>query len=478
MNSIYKALEVNNLYYRYPNRDWIIRGVDLSIERGEQVLVIGETGSGKTTLCRILSGIAIPIYGGELKGVIRVLGKNIEEYSLTELPRRIHVIGQNPYLYFTEMLVYDDLYNYALSIYGDKDKAHRALSKVVEAFSIHRLLDKYFFELSGGEAKRVLVAKALIGDPEILLFDEPLMWLDEYGVRDIIAVLHILRRLGKTVIIFEHRFLPLVDRVDRVFLLCNGKLVEIAPNLRKKFPRYREASIRTKPSSPISEGRDYVVFARSIYFSYSDKRVLNGVSITIGYGDKVFIYGANGSGKTTLLKILSGYLKPDRGFVKKHGDVIYVPQNVLLFYTEDTVEREVIELCKSRGKGKECIEDGLKRAKSYGIDPRDSPFTLSHGQMIKLALELALVSGADIILVDEPFSGISYHDRVELLNKIASSKASVIVSSSWVEPATMGIWDKKYLLENGVLYELEVVDSTSIVEIAEIYKSLYGGDLA
>jgi len=110
-----------------------------------------------------------------------------------------------------------------LKIYKTSEKAERAVRKVVEATHIYNLVDKYFYELSGGEAKRVIVARALIAEPEILLFDEPLMWLDDRGVSDFLDLLKLLRYLGRTVLVFEHRFLPIIREFDRVFLL---KMVE------------------------------------------------------------------------------------------------------------------------------------------------------------------------------------------------------------------------------------------------------------
>ncbi len=469
------VLEIQDLWFKYPVGDWVLRGANLSVKRGEHVLIIGDTGSGKTTFIRAITNIGRLVYNGEIKGSIKILDKELSEYTSSELFKVIGVIGQNPYLYFTDLHVYRDLYNYALRVHRDPSRAERALRKIVEMMSLYDSLEKYFFELSGGEAKRVIVAKTLIADPQILLLDEPLMWLDEYGVKDILEVLRVLRRLGKNIIVFEHRFVPLIDYFDRILVLKCGKLHEVTVDVRRFLATRKAVLIGYSLMKNEYGERDIVLKTIGVHYYYNSKRVLQNVNITVRDNDKILIYGVNGSGKTTLLKILAGYLKPSKGRVVRRGDIIYIPQNTILFYTEETVRREVEEICKNKGRGVGCVEEGLKRVRLLNIDPDVSPFNLSHGQMVKLAIVLATISKATIILVDEPFSGLTYNDRLKLIKELLALDNAVILASSWIEPATISGWSRILKLENNMLTLLGNIKPTyTLEELAEVYNKLTG----
>ncbi|MFZ8783077.1 MAG: ABC transporter ATP-binding protein [Desulfurococcaceae archaeon] len=470
-----RVIEARNLWFKYPRGDWVLRGVDLEVKRGEHVLVVGETGSGKTTLLRALTGLGVLVYGGEVKGSIRILGRDLSEYTTSELSRIVGVVGQNPYAYFSDLHVGEDLYNYALRIHGDSTRAVRAVRKVVEAFSLHSLLDRYFFELSGGEAKRVVVAKALISDPPVLLVDEPLMWLDEQGVGEVMSVLEVLRRLGKSVFVFEHRIAPILDYFDRVLVIRAGVLREVTGSARRLLVKRRSLLNEERSERVLDSEREVVLGASDLYYYYGSKLVLRGVNVTVRSGDKVLIYGANGSGKTTLLKLLAGYLKPTRGRVERRGDAVYIPQNVILFYTEESLRREVEEICRSRRRGPRCIEEGLKSVKNAGIDPDASPFSLSHGQMVKLAVLLAILSGATTLLLDEPFSGLTYADRLRLVKELIGLDRAVVLASSWLEPATVSGWTTVLKLEDHTLTRVDSINyAYSLEELAEFYTKLVG----
>lgn len=472
-----EVLEVADLWFRYPSGDWVLRGLSLSVGRGECVLIVGEAGSGKTTLARVITGSAKLIYDGHLRGRVVVNGVSLE--GAEALARRVALIGQNPYLYFTEPLVYHDLYSYALRVCGSAEGAAEAVERAAEAARAQGLMGKYFFELSGGQAKRALVAKALISDPPLFIFDEPLMWLDDLGVRDFVDLLGVLRALGKSVIIFEHRFMPLIGRVDRVYVLKGGRLRRVDDRLRAAGEAGHEAHSDFGYSpcrGALSDNEEALLEAVGVYFKYRNSDyVLRDVNLRLRKGDLVLVYGLNGQGKTTLLKVLAGYLKPSRGRVKRRADAIYIPQNIVLFYTEGTVEKEVVEICKARGMGGPRIKLGLEAVRRLGIDPLQSPFSLSHGQMVKLAFELACASNAEILLLDEPFSGLTYRDRLGLLRHLAEGGATAIVATSNLDAVESPYWTKLYKIESGRLVELgSASPSSSLAYASKLYEEIVG----
>lgn len=475
-------LEVRNLYFKYPGKDFILSNLNLALDKGEHVLIIGDTGSGKTTLARVLTKIAFTIYGGEARGIIKIRNKNILEISDDELYETIHIIGQNPYTYFTELIVRDDIYNYALRVHKTEDKAKKSFRKVVEATGVHKLLNRYFYELSGGEARRILVAKALISDPEILVFDEPLMWLDEKGVNDFVELLKLLRFLGKSIIVFEHRFIPLLREMDKVYVLKNGKLADVT-ELAIKLSKIRLEAENGSFNISAKYTREYsnnygekLIEALNVKFSINGVNILKNINLSIHEKDLVLIYGLNGSGKTSLLKILAGYLKPATGTVKRYCNIMYIPQNITLFFTEDTVKSEIHEICKNRKLDNSCIEEGIKKVKHLNIDINESPFNLSHGQMVKLAVTIANLSKARLLLLDEPFSGSTYSDRVKLLNYLKESGISALITTSNIDAFHGNIWSRIYRLEDGVLSELKTGQYSYTLEHAyRLYEEIKNG---
>lgn len=469
------VLEIVDLWVKYPNSDWILRGVDLRVNGGEQVLVIGETGSGKTTLARAITGLAKTIYECDVKGRIILDGTEVNEESCGALTRHVALIGQNPYLYFVEPLVSDDLYSYALKVHSDEQLASDALNKAMDATGIRGLAERYFFEISGGEARRALVAKALISDPVLFIFDEPLMWLDDQGVEDFVRLLETLRRLKRAAIIFEHRFIPLLRRVDKVYALKGGRLVDVTDKASLAFEMSSCRPLYGFRSEKRVNCEDVLLEARNLYFKYDIKGdyVLKGVSMQLHRGDAVLIYGLNGQGKTTLLKILAGYLKPRKGQVLRRANTLYVPQNIALFYTESTVEKEVVEMFKARGM-KSKVEPGLDVVRRLSIDPKSSPFNLSHGQMVKLAAGLASMLDGDVLLLDEPFSGLTYKDRLELLEQLAKSNAAVVVATSNLDALEVPYWTKLYKLEAGRLTEMGTTRTTSLTYASRLYQEFVG----
>lgn len=452
-----------------------MNNLNLVVNKGESILIVGDSGSGKTTLARIMLGTATSIYEGELEGLVEICGEDISIIQADVLHKRIHVISQNPYVHFIEPLVYDDLSSYSVKLHGAGPEAERALWKAVETLGIHSLLYKYHHELSGGEARRVLVAKALIADSKILVFDEPLMWLDEKGADNFLDLLQILKRMGKTIIIFEHRFLRLINAgFDRVYLLKNGRLFDVyytLMNALKKTPVARQAD-----SPPSIEAKKRVLAARGVIYRVNGREILRGLSLELFQGDKVLVYGENGAGKTTLLKILAGYIKPTKGKIVRETSAIYIPQNIVLFFNEATVRDEIQEICKARRLGSKCIEDGIRRVKDLGIDLDQSPFNLSHGQMVKLAITVSTISNTELILMDEPFSGLSYSDRAKLIDYIKKTKATVLLTTSSLDAIQSHIWTRMLKLEDGVVKDLDIREGNSSLEWASrIYEEISYG---
>ncbi|MGC8953597.1 MAG: ATP-binding cassette domain-containing protein [Desulfurococcus sp.] len=315
----------------------------------------------------------------------------------------------------------------------------------------------------------------MIADPEVIVFDEPLMWLDDKGVNEFLKLAEALRFMGKTLVFMEHRFMPLLSVVDKVYVMRNGVLEDRTIDVyRLKHETYPEAAT-TYNVSMNKEDPVTVLKAENVWYRVNGLNLLKGVDLTVSKGDLLYIYGENGSGKTTLLRILAGYLKPVKGRVWKSGEAVYVPQNIHMFYTEESITREIEGICRSSRSKRECIEKGLRITAGLNVDPSQPAFNLSHGQMVKLAVSLAgLREEVDIVLLDEPFSGLTYVDRVKLVNSLIGLGKAVVIAVSSSDILGYPPGSKTYRLENGVLLQRSEAKGSTVASYASIAAGLLG----
>jgi len=470
------GLSVEDLWFRYPGKDWIIKGLNLAVEPGRAVLIMGRSGSGKTTLLRAIVGTGTSIYGGEIRGAVRVDGVDVSELPPREAARFTQLVPQNPYTSFIEHLLEDDLSGYAESIHGSRWREF--FERAVISLQVEHLLERLFFELSGGEARRAAAAKALIPQPRVLLFDEPLMWLDDRGVEMFRELVRVLKSIDRSLVIAEHRYLPLLDVVDSVYLLEDGVLKPLDPSQLK--PRGVKTPIDERRRGGKPGGSDQPVLRlRDVWYTYSgDRWILRGVSMEVPEGSSVVVYGLNGSGKTTLLRVSSGILKPKRGKVELAGRAVYVPQNVNLFFTEETVLREVEAVCRAAKGGRRCVEEALSTARrlGLGVSPDESPHNLSWGEKMRLAILLAAASGARLVILDEPFTGLTYYERFVVAELLESIPAAKLIAVSELSQAALVKGAEALHLFDGVLRRIEIPNALRIeVEaVAESSAKIYG----
>lgn len=455
-------VKVKGLWLRYRGSkqgDWVLRSLNFEVQERETVLVVGASGSGKTSLIRALTGVAQAVFGAEVRGEVELCFRKLDELSTYDIQKCVQVVNQDPYTHFLEPIPLDDMLSYAERLYGSG--AEKIVEKVTKLLGIEGVVSKPIIALSGGQLKRIAIAKALIPNPAILIFDEPLMWLDDVtGVEMFKTVLKILNSMGKTIIIVEHRFLHLLSFVDSVYRLSQGTLVKVSEGdvtkLRQDSRRVVEGV--QGPNAPQSNSRKEVLRLDDVWFRYEEGWwVLRGVNLRVHQGDTVVIYGPNGAGKTTLLRILASILKPTKGFVKRFSKVMYVPQIPYLFLTEESIEKEVRELCNSRIR-EECFSRGFELLKRFGYDDLDRlPLHLSWGQVTRLVTLLSInaIGGVGLILLDEPFTGSTYLEAATLAETLSmfTDIAKIIVLSS-KDYVSLFPRARVYMLSNGTLSPL------------------------
>lgn len=213
------VLEAEGLKKIYGKRE-VVRGISLTMQQGEVVGLLGPNGAGKTTTFYMIIGIVSPNAGS-----VRYEGRDITNWPLHERARvGLSYLPQESSI-FRKLSVYQNLQlileHTDLSKSAQKEKAE----KLLEEFGITHIRDSLAMHLSGGERRRLEIARALIRDPEFILLDEPFAGIDPLAVDDIQEIIRGLSRKGIGVLISDHNVRETLDICDRASLVFEGDII-------------------------------------------------------------------------------------------------------------------------------------------------------------------------------------------------------------------------------------------------------------
>lgn len=220
-------IELKDYSWKYLNTQQpALEKVNLQIEEGMFVGIIGPNGSGKTTLAYSMNGLIPGQYNGIKNGEIIVYGREVEQYGQGQLQKIAGMVFSDPEAQFTAMTVEDELVfgleNLGLSIPEIRER----LEWVTELTGLEKMLLKPPYELSGGQKQRVALAAVLAMTPKILILDEPTTMLDPVSRRRVFDVLAKLKNeQHNTIIVIEHNLENLIPLADRMILLSNNQLI-------------------------------------------------------------------------------------------------------------------------------------------------------------------------------------------------------------------------------------------------------------
>lgn len=220
-------IEIKNLTYRYPTADKnALSNITLNIGEGEFVVVTGHSGCGKTTLFRCLTGLIPHFHGGELSGDVTVAKLKVLAHSVSELSQHVGYVFQNPenqlFSLTCERDVAFGLENLALPRQEIRSRVNWALG-AVDALN---LADRMPHTLSSGQQQKVAIAAVLSMKPEIILLDEPTVFLDLSAVKDLMQLLRkINREFNVTLLIAEHRLELVSEYASRILVMANGRII-------------------------------------------------------------------------------------------------------------------------------------------------------------------------------------------------------------------------------------------------------------
>ena len=208
---------------RYKNGVIAVHNLDLRIEKGDFVFIIGSTGCGKSTLIKMLSREEKPNSGKIIVGGIDVA--KLRNRKVYKLRRKLGVVFQD-FKLLNRSTVYENV-AFALEVFGiPKSEIHSKVIKALELVGLKHKAKNYPTELSGGEQQRVAIARAIINGPKLLICDEPTGNLDENTSMEIMSVLEAINQMGTTIIMVTHDT-EIVNRMKkRVILLDSGRIVK------------------------------------------------------------------------------------------------------------------------------------------------------------------------------------------------------------------------------------------------------------
>jgi energy-coupling factor transport system ATP-binding protein len=477
-----RAVVVSDLWWKYRGtEDWALKGVNLEVEKGEFVTIMGPTNAGKTTLALCLNGLIDYSVPGEIKGNVTVAGMKMRENEVAEISKKVGLIFQDPECQFISMSVEEDIAFGLINLGVPIEEIRKRTKSVVKLVELEGYLKKPPQELSGGEKQRAAIASVLAMSPEILVLDEPDSMLDPIGKKMVFSLIRKLKETEDvTVILISHLSEEVCKYSDRVMLLSDGRIqlegnpgeffsnIEILKEngvfqpqitetvqgigcvtenrtpttLDEGFPyvlqylqdrAFTSAKIATDKST-LSRGEPILVI-EGLSFTYPDgTQALSDVDLSIKKGEFVAVVGPNGSGKTTLCKHFNGLLLPSSGSVTVGGmdtqsasiseiasEVGYAFQNPDHQLSRFSVEEEIGFGPKHLGLDEDEIvrrTDRWIEFFGFGNLREENPFFLSKAQRMNLAVAGTLAMEPNMIVVDEPTTGMDRRQMYEVMGML------------------------------------------------------------
>ncbi|MDW2800854.1 ABC transporter ATP-binding protein [Clostridium boliviensis] len=427
-------IEFKNVCFTYNGGKELdgIKDINLTIHKGETLLITGGSGCGKTTVTRLINGLIPHFFEGDLTGEILIHGKNISKEPIYQTSNYVGSVFQNPRSQFFNIDTTSELAfapeNQGISI----SEISERIEKTVSDFNLQPLMDRSIFQLSGGEKQKIACASVSVAESEIIVLDEPSSNLDIAAIGDLRNMIAYWKKEGRTIIIAEHRLYFLRELADRLILMRDGRIVEELPAEKIRNLSVTESQkrgIRPLSIEKLSYLNDYVPHSTSLIklsdLSYTYKDKIHGVGIhdiKIKKGAVVAVIGHNGAGKSTFAKCLCGLEKKCKGILEVEGKKCAVKKGLNYSYmvmqdvnhqlfTESVMEEVLLSM---RDKVNVTDEEKEKQSEEIlkSLDllslKEKHPMALSGGQKQRVAIASAIAAEKSIILFDEPTSGLDY----------------------------------------------------------------------
>jgi energy-coupling factor transport system ATP-binding protein len=430
-----------------------VKNLNFQIKEGETVLLCGGSGSGKSTVTRLINGLCPYFYEGKMEGDILIHGQSVRKKTFYEKNADTGSVFQNPRTQFFNTDADSEVVFGCENLGISREIIEERFQKTVEKFRLQELLGRSIFEFSGGEQQRIACASAYCTLPSTFLLDEPSSNLDEGSIEMLTQILSQLKEEGKTIILAEHRLYYLMDLADRIFYMEQGEIKQIYEKEEfLKIPRHTLQEMGLRSTSYYSVEQLSKPTAKELYqgqgiqvkhLKLKEKACLNYEDIYIPKGEITAIIGKNGVGKTSFITALAGltkrveseiWIEKERKSEKNRlKDSYVVMQDVNHQLFVESVEEEI--LVGNKQLSGERLNTLLEQLDLKEVR-KEHPLAVSGGQKQRTAIAAAISSNKKILYLDEPTSGLDYGQMLNvsrLLKDVQSEVEYIIVVTHDVE---------------------------------------------
>ena len=417
----------------------VIDTLDLTVETGKTTVIAGESGSGKSVLLRLMNGLTLAdegqvlLFGEDLKA--------ISERRRTRLRKRCTMVFQS-YALIDSITVAENI-GFPLRENTRLGKAEigKLVAELLEMLELSDAVDALPASLSGGMKKRVSLARAVITNPEVVLFDEPTTGLDPLMIQFVDElIMRTQREYEITSVIVSHDMASNRRLADTMAVLSAGQIADAGPFehvISSTVPAVRDflADAVVERLEPIATPTDApeasqptamkaIVEVEGVHKSFGDNHVLKGITLQIPERDITVVIGGSGSGKSVLIKHIIGLLEPDAGrvrvFDKDLGSLAprevravqarigMLFQGAALFDSMTVGQNIAFPLVEGRRQRRRDVVEAVQAVaeRLSVVDLLDRmPAEISNGQRKRVGLARALVTKPEIIIYDEPTTG-------------------------------------------------------------------------
>ncbi|GHD38799.1 ATP-binding cassette domain-containing protein [Mycetocola manganoxydans] len=442
-----------------------VSALDLDIEPGERVLLLGASGAGKSTLMQAMAGVLGGDEEGDESGTLLLDGRRPADAR-----GRAGLVLQDPDSQIVLARIGDDVAFAPENLGVPREEIWRRVRWALSAVGLDLPLHHSSSDLSGGQKQRLALASVLAMQPGLLLLDEPTANLDPDGVREIRdTVDRVVANTGATLVVVEHRVAVWRDIVDRVVVLdpSGGVLADGSPHavLEREGPRLAAAGVWVPGIPPRvadrphrrATGADLLVASdlavgRTPFASKQPFVAASAIDVTLAEGTGLALTGPNGAGKSTLALTLAGLLEPvdgslratrplarglsgspfrwkSRDLLTRLGTVFQDPEHQFL---AATVRRELAigpHALKLPQRDVDARVDELLQRLRLDHLADANPFTLSGGEKRRLSVATVLAARPQVLLLDEPTFGqdaVTWGELVSLLGELVDEGRSVV----------------------------------------------------
>ena len=461
-------------YYGAPET---LHAVDLDVHAGECVVLMGASGSGKTTIVRVLNGLAGGYYRGSVSGDVFLGGLSARDMEAWRRAELVGSVFQDPTAQFFSSQLAGEVAFGCENIGYPAEEVVRRTDAAIGRLGLDRLRTIAVDELSSGQKQRVAIASSLAPAPRLVVMDEPSSNLDEDAAQELGAVLMELKRQGYALVVAEHRISYLMECADRfcymeagrmravlsrddVFAMEGSERVAMGVRSPAFVPR---PSLKPAPlaAGPAREGERAVsgeafgarleaasLEVDGLAVSRGGNLLFSDVCFAVEPGQIMALTGKNGVGKTSLAQVAVGLGRPDEGCVRVGGRklsrrelrrrVWYSPNDVSMEFFSSRVDEEVLLFSDQDDAARRYADHVLGRLGLAELGDRH-PSSLSGGQKQRLSIACGLASRRSVLILDEPTSGLdalSMRRLADALRCAAEEGAAVVVITHDGKPSS------------------------------------------